>query len=138
MDNKTAYVVIIISFLLGTTVGFIIAGSNENIDITNTPEFKKFIGTWTAVEQHNESDKIAEYTWIFYKNHSVYLHIHTYNETDSFNLTRWYIFEIFEGELKLTRENVKPYFYQYEFSDDRKQLTLINRNGMPLVLTKVE
>lgn len=129
---------IIISFLLGFGIGFIIVGSNENTNITNVPEFKKFIGTWTAIEQHNNSDIIAEYTWIFYENHSAYLHLYAHNETSSDNITNWFVFEIFEGELKLTNKNIKPTFYQYKFSKDGKQLTLINPRGMSLILTKVE
>ena len=140
MNTKVSVVIIIVAFLIGVGVGVIISGNNENTNTVSIPEFEKFIGTWTGVEvvQIGNSNVTFDSTWIFYGNHSVHIDVYAHNETSSDNRSMWRIFEIFEGKLKITLRDIPPVFYQYEFSKDGKQLTLINPKGTPLVLTKIE
>jgi len=138
MNTKLSVIMIIVSFLIGVGVGVVISGNNGNTNTVSIPEFEKFIGTWKVIEYEESRNITYEGTWIFYKNHSLYLHVDAYNETSGSNLTIWRTFEVFEGELKLTSKNAPPIFYQYEFSDDGKRLTLIDNTGKPHVLTKEE
>ncbi len=139
MRNELAVVGIIVSFAVGFGIGMMLNGSGEYKG--KTSPFSKFIGTWRAVEYNETINGSAEYTWCFYKNYSLYLHIDFYNSSGGRdNLTVWYIFEVYDDQIKLiTKDNPSVHRYLgYEFSDNDKQLTLMSPTGKPLTLHKIE
>ena len=102
---------------------------------TNNTEVDKFVGKWEW------SNGIQEYEFTFYKNGSMYSYYFNHENDDKHE--GWGNFELLEGK-KVRMYTSHGYggqpdeeTYDYEFSDDKSQLTLSSERYATIILNKV-